>query len=387
MKFGYRIVSGIIAGVLLFSGMVSAVGSTTTDSLPKDPEWKIALKKLDGFTEAPYHVPNSNTVYLQSYTLVNSATKVWDVGVVTAADKTTGKEKWSYQFYKKGTPFPMNTSKFAYSKGGSVYALVSDALGTKLHSVNSSGKSNWTIAVPEVQDVYAMNDGTLLLVNRFTRDSSGKFKVYAFNANGKKISEQSVSDMYAVVGGQYLISQIAKQGSAKLEVFGPKLNRLFTYPLPDGAVTSIDEGSWVINNGDILIRMNIPKSGNRLISLNSQGKTLWGRTIAGNASVQSIGDSYVVYENGEMSLFNSKGLIKKKNIKLDDPMHEILNTPDNKILVYSENGRSIIDPSTLELIYNYPFDQKLLNYYYAGDGYLYAISDEYQLLQYKLSKS
>jgi len=387
MKFGYRIVSGIIAWVLLFSGMVSAAGSSTTDSLLKAPEWQITLKKLDGFREAPYHIPNSNTVYLQSYTLVNSATKVWDVGVVIAADKTTGKEKWSYQFYKKGTPFPMNTSKFAYSKSGSVYALVSDALGTKLHSVNSSGKSNWTIAVPEAQDVYAMNDGTLLLVNRFTRDASGKFKMYAYNANGKKLSEQWVGEIYSVVGGQYLISQTAKQGSVKLEVFGPKLNRLFTYPLPDGAVTSINEGSWVINNGDILIRMNIPKSGNRLISLNSQGKTLWGRTIAGNASVQSIGESYVVYENGEMSLFNSKGLIKKKNIKLDDPMHEIKYTPDNKILVYSENGRSIIDPSTLELMYNYPFDQKILKYYYAGDGYLYAISDEYQLLQFKLSKS
>ncbi|WP_314586988.1 PQQ-binding-like beta-propeller repeat protein [Paenibacillus terrigena] len=385
MKFGYRIVSGIIAGVLLFSGMVSAAGSSTTDSLLKDPEWKISLKKLDGFTEAPYHFPNSNTVYLQSYTLVNSATKVWDVGVVTAADKTTGKERWSYQFYKKGTPYPLNTSKFAYSKFGSVYALVSDALGTKLHSVNSSGKSNWTIPVPEAQDVYAMNDGTLLLVNRYTRDSSGKFKVYAYNANGKKISEQSVGEMHSVVGGQYLISQIT--GSAKLEVFGPKLNRLFTYPLPNGAVTSIDEGSWVINNGDILIRINIPKSGNKLISLNSQGKTLWGRSIAGNASVQSVGASYVVYVDGEMNLFSSKGLLNSKKIKVDDPMHAIMNTSDNKILVYSENGRSIIDTSTLELIYNYPYDQKLLKYYYAGDGYLYAISDENQLLQYKLSKS
>ena len=387
MKLVNRIASGIIAGVLLFSGTVSAAGSSATDTQIKDPEWKITLEsKLDGFTEAPYYVPNSNMVYLQSYTLINSETKIWDVGVVTAADRTTGKVSWSYQFYQKGTPYPWRTSKFAYSKSGSVYALVSDALGTKLYSVNAQGKSNWTIPVPEVQDVYAMNDGTLLLVNRETPDSSGKFKVYAYNANGKKISEQSVGEMYAIAGGQYLISQVGKLGSSKLEVFGPKLNRLFTYTPPSGAVTYINESSWVINNGDLLIRMNIPKSGNKLISLNAQGKTLWGRTIAGNASVQSVGQSYVVYENGELKLFDAKGLITKRNLKLSDPMHVILNTSDNKILVYSEDGRSIIDPNTLKAIYSYPFGQQVLEYYYAGDGYVYEIKDAYQLSLYKLAK-
>ncbi|MDQ0088874.1 hypothetical protein J2T12_002284 [Paenibacillus anaericanus] len=156
--------SAILAAIFLLSGGVSANNSLEGSKL--NPVWTITLEsKLDGFTEAPYHVPNSNTVYLQSYTLINSETKSWDVGVVSAIEKTTGKEKWSYQFYKKGMPYPWTTSKFAYSKSGSVYALVSDAEGTKLYSVNSTGKNNWVISVPEARDVYAMNDGTLLLIN------------------------------------------------------------------------------------------------------------------------------------------------------------------------------------------------------------------------------
>lgn len=386
-KFTYRVFTVILAGVLLLSSMASAAESSATDNQLKNPAWKFTLKsQLDGFTGDPYHVPNSNTVYLPSYTLTNSATKVWEVGVVTAVDKTTGKEKWSYPFYKKGEPYPLNTSDYAYSKSGSVYALVSTVLGTKLHSVHSSGKSNWIINVPEAQNVYVMNDNTLLLVDQGMPSSKGKKKVYAYSPNGKKLAEQSLGDMYAVIGGQYLVSQVGQIGNSKLEVFGPKLNRLFTYKLPTGAVTYIDEAAWVINNGDILVRMNLPKTGNKLIAFNSKGKALWGRNIAGNASVQSDGQSYVVYANGEMSLYNSKGLVRQRNLTLSDPMQTIQKTPDNKLLIYSENERSVLDPNTLETIYQFPIGDNLLEYNYAGDGCLYAVTDAYKLMQYKLTK-
>lgn len=91
-KLMYIFLSGILAVIFLLSGRVSANNSLGVSKL--NPVWTITLEnKLDGFTVAPYHVPNSNTVYIQSYTLINSETKSWDVGVVSAIEKTTGKEK------------------------------------------------------------------------------------------------------------------------------------------------------------------------------------------------------------------------------------------------------------------------------------------------------
>lgn len=134
--------------------------------------------------------------------------------------------------------------------------------------------------------------------------------------------------------------------------------------------------------------MNLPKTGNRLIAIDSKGKTLWGRNIAGNASVQSIGENYTVYENNELSVFGAKGLIVKKTIQLGDPMNVVLNTTDNKIRVHSENWMDILDPITLNIIYHIPYDddEKQMKYYYAGDGYLYLLKSGYQLFQFKLDK-
>ncbi|MNO44622.1 hypothetical protein D3C76_348690 [compost metagenome] len=64
-------------------------------------------------------------VYIHSTSSIESQTKSWEVGVVSAVDKTTGKEQWSYSFYKKGTAYPWST-EIAYSNKGAVYGLVVD---------------------------------------------------------------------------------------------------------------------------------------------------------------------------------------------------------------------------------------------------------------------
>lgn len=91
----------IFAVFYLFSG-VSAANSISPSSDFK-PLWNISNEsELDMFLQAPYHVPNTNIVYLHTNTSVNSETKSWIVSVVSAVDKTTGKKKWSFEFYKKG---------------------------------------------------------------------------------------------------------------------------------------------------------------------------------------------------------------------------------------------------------------------------------------------
>lgn len=392
-KFIHRVASFILAGLLSLGGAAtaasSAAGQQSAGRLP-EPAWTAALKSpLDGYTEAPYHVPNSNTVYLPSYTLVNSGTKSWAVGVVTAVDKTTGKQKWSFSFYKKGSPYPWTTSNYAYGKTGSVYALVTDGTGTKLYSVSAAGKSNWTVKVPDADEVYAMNDGTLLLVDPDKRNAAGKLTpwAYAYSASGVKISDRSISENYAVLGDRYLVSLSGEPSKPKLEAYGPKLNRLFAYSLPNGAYTDVAGGAWLFDNANILLRMNVPKTGNKLVALNAQGKALWERNIARNAAVQALGSTYALYANGELGLYGNAGLIRKKALEIDEPMPTLLQAPDRRIVVRSAEGWSVIDPATLEPIYHFPSDQKLLTYHYAGDGYLYAVSDAYRLTQYRLAKA
>ncbi|WP_438496685.1 PQQ-binding-like beta-propeller repeat protein [Paenibacillus sp. IHBB 3054] len=382
------IFSTIIALILSFSGWASAAyGASSSNDLK--PLWNISHdSELDMFLQAPYHLPNTNTVYIHTNTWVNSETKSWMVSVVSAVDKTTGKKRWSFEFYKKGMPYPWSTSDLAYSKNGSVYALVKDGSGSKLYSVNSSGKQNWVINVPDAEELYSMSDGTLLIVNPSKQDSKGNRTPvsYAYGPDGKKVGERLLTGIYTIIDGQYVVSQIGSFGKSKLEVYGPKLNRLFTYTPPAGATIYINEMSWRINKSDILIRMNLPKTGNQLLAIDSKGKTMWVRDITGNASVQSIGEKYAVYENEELSVFGEKGLILKKALQVSDPMNVVLETSDNKIMVYSEDWKSVIDPTTLEIIYHVPYDEKQLNYYYVGDGYLYSVKNGYQLVQYKLAQ-
>ncbi|MEK3904833.1 hypothetical protein [Paenibacillus sp. FSL R7-0179] len=379
----------IFAVFYLFSGV--SVATSISPSSDFKPLWNISNKsELDMFLQAPYHVPNSNIVYIHTNTWVNSETKSWMVSVVSAVDKTTGKKKWSFDFYKKGMPYPWTTSDFAYSQSGSIYALVKDGGGSRLYSVNSSGKQNWVINVPDAQELYSMNNGTVVLINSDKADSKGIRTplAYAYSQNGKKVGEKSLTQTYSVIDGQYLVTQTGPYEKSKIDVFGPTLNRLFTYTPPAGAGLYVSEMSWRINKNDILLRMNLPKTGNRLIAIDSKGKTLWGRNIAGNASVQSIGENYTVYENNELSVFGAKGLIVKKTIQLGDPMNVVLNTTDNKIRVHSENWMDILDPITLNIIYHIPYDddEKQMKYYYAGDGYLYLLKSGYQLFQFKLDK-
>lgn len=388
------IIGGLLTNSYILASASNEVVSTKTKT--QQPSWKFSLKsETQSFITDPYHVPNTDTLYVTyiSDNYINTGTKVWSGGVVSAIDIKTGKVKWSYETFKKGPGVPWSTD-FAFSKKGTVYALDSGSYGHKLISINVSGKQNWVISVPEVSEMYPMNDGSIILIDKMKKDSDGKFKpyAYAYNANGKKLGERFLHEMYSVIDGQYVITQIGPFGNCKLDVFGPQLNRIFTYTPPTGAVTYVDQSIWTINNSEILIRMNLPKTGNRLIALNSKGKTLWGRKIEGNASVQSAGQNYVVYEKGYLSLYGTKGLIRKKAYTLSDPMGVLIPTLDNKIAIYSEDWKSVIDPSSLEVIYQIPYDiedtinRKFVFYHYAGNGYLYEKANG-QLTQYKLLKN
>ncbi|WP_216633881.1 hypothetical protein [Paenibacillus alvei] len=216
--------------------------------------------------------------------------------------------------------------------------------------------------------------------------AKSKPRAYAYSANGKKLAELALGQIYNVIGGQYVVSQIGEIGNSKVAVYGSKLNKLFTYNLPNGAVTYVGEATWVINNSDILLRVNIPKSGNKLIALNAKGKTIWERIIPGNAWIQSIGQNYVVYADGVMSLYNAKGLVANTSIKSNLPIPVISEALDHHIVMNTENGNKVLNGKTLKVMYEYPYDETSRKYYYAGDGYLYTVTKGYQLSQYKLQQ-
>ncbi|GIQ64009.1 hypothetical protein PACILC2_25770 [Paenibacillus cisolokensis] len=167
--------------------IVKPVSAQSNPVLPV-PVWE--WKGAGQIIETPYHY--KNTAYLVSSGEVASATKVWPVVILTAVDVNSGKKKWSYTFYEKGTPYPLSTSPLVYGSDGAVYAMVSDVTGNKLFAVTASGKAKWIIQVPEADELYMMRDGTLLLIDRDKRDSSGKTAnwVYSYNASGKQIGKK-----------------------------------------------------------------------------------------------------------------------------------------------------------------------------------------------------
>lgn len=381
-----KYVSKCIAWVLIaiIGSMIAKPVSAQSNPVLPVPVWE--WKGADQIIETPYHY--KNTAYLVSSGEVASATKVWPVVVLTAVDVNSGKKKWSYTFYEKGTPYPLSTSPLVYGSDGAVYAMVNDVTGNKLFAVNASGKAKWIIQVPEADELYMMRDGTLLLIDRDKRDSSGKTAnwVYSYNASGKQIGKKTIGDIYSVVDGQYIVSQVefsAKDSKGayqkiRADFYNSKLGHVFSYSFPARAYTDISEAVWTLDGGNVMFRVNIPEKGNQLVAVNAKGKAQWRLSIAGNADVESAKGGFAVFGSNELRFYNAKGgLVTKRKLVVqhEAPMFTLWKAADQKLLVRMNDRQLIVNPATLKTLYEFPLDTADVEYRYTGNGYLYRISE------------
>lgn len=119
---------------------------------------------------------------------------------------------------------------------------------------------------------------------------------------------------------------------SRIQALDSSLNSVFTYQMPADSYTEVSY-NHVLSDGTVLVRANIPKTGNRLFGFSSKGNLLWGRDIAGDAVVSSLGDVYGVYANGKLSLYNVKGLVK--SVALKDVTEFLYRWTDYRMVILS----------------------------------------------------
>lgn len=349
-------------------------------------------------------IQSKGLVYVQTTTSVASQTKLWEVDVVKALDEKDGSLKWEYVFHKSGDAYPANSS-FVYRPDGTVYASV-ETYGNEhqLYSINASGKEKWVKKVTVAGKLYALHDGSLLVVAEPKVDKSGNVntQLLRYQKDGKQVYRKEITgEVLAVNGDQIVVntSKRIKSGSywtqkanPTIKVLNSGLKQMYTYAFPANASTIGDGDAPIhfLSDGTILYRYNETKSGNKLLALDPKGKKLWVRSIPGNAAVKAVKSSYVVYTGKKLELYNHKGKVTQKEFQGTSlPMNQVgvtQNESPELILNFEEKGY-ILNPANLDTVYEFPMgeasDQVPFGYSYVGKGIIYA-EKEGKLLQYRV---
>ncbi|CAH1058361.1 hypothetical protein [Paenibacillus pseudetheri] len=378
---------GIFTGLLtLFLITVSTLASTaveaagTVTKLP-DYQWSQlnvvgALESIEG---SPVEVPSLNTVYLHTKEEHATQTKVWLVDTLRSYDTQTGKLKWSVNFADPGTAMFRESKDYLVAPDGTVYITFTDNLSpdaTQIYAVGPDGKRKWKVNLSQTEGyLYRLDNGSLVFASQGNFDDNGNYagSLILINKNGTKIKNVSYKGTVLAQGNRVLIQTNYGGGKgSRIQALDSSLNSVFTYQLPVESYTEVPYNN-VLSDGTVLVRANIPKTGNRLFGFNPKGKLLWGRDIAGNGVVSSLGEVYGVYANGKLSLYNIKGLVKSVALQDETEFFVSLNRlQDGNIeLGFPGSATYVLNPKTLAVDYTFKLKNDY-NFIYVGNevGYI-----------------
>lgn len=370
-----RIICVLATSVLLSS--FSSIASAKEWSTLSNPQWTQSTS--DEFLDVKNDIhlaTDQKLVYLHMQD-EKTYTKIWNYDTLNAVDPDTGKTKWVFPFFKEGIGYLTTEYPFLYAKNGTTYAYFeSNGL---LYSINAKGKQNWMIKLPEQQHpdavwdnpVHLMKDGTLLyVVPKSTKLGSEKTIVYGYNKNGKQIFKKLISGQVEQITDTYVIvqNQSVSASDFKTDVYNASMKRLYRYEFPTGATTGSGY-TTVWDDGTILLRADLPKTGNRLTAISPQGKVLWNREVPGNAEIREVGNYYIVYVDKVASLYDSKGFVAKHTFDdIDDevPIYPFVRmTDDHKIWLDLMVEQYVLDPKDMSVIQNFKLnneDTKIMQY-------------------------
>lgn len=370
----------ITASTLSFN-VVEAAGTVT--KLPS-AQWSQlnvvgALESIEG---GPVELPSLNTVYLHTKEEHATQTKVWLVDTLKSYDTQTGKLKWSVKFADPGTAMFRESKDYLVAPDGTVYITFTDNLSpdaTQIYAVGPDGKRKWKVNLSQTEGyLYRLDNGSLVFASQGNFDNNGNYNgsLTLINKSGTKVKNISYKGTVLAQGNRVLIQTNYGGGKgSRIQALDSSLNSVFTYQMPADSYTEVSYNQ-VLSDGTVLIRTNIPKTGNRLFGFNSKGNLLWGRDIAGDAVVSSLGEVYGVYANGKLSLYNVKGLVKSVALKDETEFFVSLDRlQDGNIeLGFPGSATYVLNPKTLAV--DYTFKQKDdFNFNYVGNGVGYVMTD------------
>ncbi|WP_434749827.1 PQQ-binding-like beta-propeller repeat protein [Paenibacillus amylolyticus] len=372
--------------VLLLSGMLFLNLNTTTgsaaaatESLPK-PAWTSSSLMLneantekDVMIKDIYAVPSKNLVYVHSsqpVTKTSSKTTLdWQLDSLQALDAKTGQLKWSTIFHEKSGPYTTYSNSLYTSNGTAyVYMEYSDK-SKKLYSFNTSGKTNWVKNVNASATVSLMDNENVLVATSQGVQANGsvRSKLSIYDKKGKLLTEKTINGSVLQAGHGRIVVDASKQvksgnfwqpaANPKIEIYDSSLTRLSFYQFPADANTQGDGGGEalaILDDGSVLMRANFESTGNRLMGFGSDGKLAWGRTIAGDAYIQTIGNGYTVLTGPKLELYTMKGKVTERLFQDTQPvlMH-VDRTQDGQYQLDFTKTGYILDPQTLEDVHVY----------------------------------
>ncbi|MEK4437649.1 hypothetical protein [Paenibacillus sp. FSL K6-2862] len=362
----------LLSGVLLFSMNSTGYAAVQSEPLTK-PAWTSpSLMQTQVNTEKDVlvkeinAVPAKNLVYVHSsqpVTKTSSATTLaWQLDTLQALDATTGKVKWNYIFHEKSGPYTTYSNSI-YTSYGTAYVYMEYSDGTKkVYSFNTSGKTNWVRTVNAPSDLYLLNDETLLVAS-----SSVRTAISLYDKKGKLITEKTINGAVLQAGSDRIVVDASKRikvgsywqpaANPKVEIYDRSLTRLSFYQFPSNANTQGDGGGEslaILNDGSVIMRANFENTGNKLMGFGTDGKLAWGRSIPGNAFVQTAGDGYTLFTGSKLELYNMKGKVTERTFKDQQPvLMQVKRTQDGQYQLDFAKTGYIVDPKTLEDVHVY----------------------------------
>ncbi|PKQ89455.1 hypothetical protein CXK86_20645 [Paenibacillus sp. BGI2013] len=364
----------IVISLLLMANPISAA-STSYDSLPT-PDWSIAhkdssdiIRKVAHFARTKdylYFMDSSGkvTVYKEK-----TRAKVGTVDVISSSRVIFAKFGYKNEIFSNGN-MSFITAYMDEKKNREFFQL-------RVYSPNGKKLWGYTFTEKSSDEVgsYIMNDGTLLVHLKL---NTSKYVTYRFSADGKLLNKKSINEFmyYKQNGFITTLSNWSSAGEYKstLSFYDDHLNKSFSYRniglsfmgiLKDKTMlfTKFDQGETTA-----------------VIAKNSQGKTLWTKTLPesagpyiGNTKIST--NSFLMKSKTSIYAFDSKGFINKT--KISSNSFELFESDEGStILFQDQNQLGILDRKSLKIKSLYKFNMDLGDgqLYYEGKGIVYVLN-------------
>ncbi|AIQ66099.1 hypothetical protein PSTEL_26275 [Paenibacillus stellifer] len=381
-----RFITAILFTSLLAAAVpgYASAGKTVT-TLPS-PTWTVsATGELGSVEGKPVEAAKLGLVYLHTKEEHATQTKVWLVETLKAFDAATGKLKWSANFADPGTFMEREARPYLVSPDGTVYVTFTDDVlggGTQIYAVGPDGKRKWKLTLSAASgSLYRLSNGNLVFASEGKLDDNGNYtgaSLTLIHKDGYKLRNVSYKGTAMAQGPRVLIQTNYGGGKGShIEALDTSLKRVFVYQLPAGSYAEVGYDA-VLSDGTALIRTNLPKTGNRLLGFSPGGKLLWGRDIAGNATVSSLGDVYGVFGNGKLAVYNTKGLVKSAAFQDKSEFFISLSLLQDDRIGLSFDGAAFhaLDAKTLTPEYTVRLgEDDQFDFTYTGSGTGYVTKD------------
>ncbi|WP_338709175.1 hypothetical protein [Paenibacillus amylolyticus] len=352
-----------------------SAASTSYDSLPT-PDWSIAhkdssdiIRKVAHFARTKdylYFMDSSGkvTVYKEK-----TRAKVGTVDVISSSRVIFAKFGYKNEIFSNGN-MSFITAYMDEKKNREFFQL-------RVYSPNGKKLWGYTFTEKSSDEVgsYIMNDGTLLVHLKL---NTSKYVTYRFSADGKLLNKKSINEFmyYKQNGFITTLSNWSSAGEYKstLSFYDDHLNKSFSYRniglsfmgiLKDKTMlfTKFDQGETTA-----------------VIAKNSQGKTLWTKTLPesagpyiGNTKIST--NSFLMKSKTSIYAFDSKGFINKT--KISSNSFELFESDEGStILFQDQNQLGILDRKSLKIKSLYKFNMDLGDgqLYYEGKGIVYVLN-------------